>query len=138
MDQSLYLRLAHLFYYKKSLGRWVNRQRSAFAKRKLKAEWVKKLNAIGLKWSVHERKNGIKNSSDSPPMGGGCPPNPTNPVETKKDGSVMGIQPQPAPVGNNAAPVSKNVNGLETSISTDEISPAKASTISYTGTTLIT
>lgn len=41
----------------KSLGRWVNRQRSAFAKRKLKDEWVKKLNLIGLKWSVHERKS---------------------------------------------------------------------------------
>lgn len=46
----------------KSLGRWVNRQRSAYAKRKLKSEWVEKLNAIGLKWSVHERKNTNSNS----------------------------------------------------------------------------
>lgn len=47
-----------------SLGRWVNRQRSAFAKNKLKQEWVKKLNLIGLKWSVHERKNANKNTGD--------------------------------------------------------------------------
>jgi hypothetical protein len=39
----------------RALGRWVNRQRSAFAKSKLKKEYVDRLNAIGLKWSVHER-----------------------------------------------------------------------------------
>mmetsp|Transcript_22915 Transcript_22915/g.35373 ORF Transcript_22915/g.35373 Transcript_22915/m.35373 type:complete len:788 (-) Transcript_22915:926-3289(-) len=40
----------------KSLGRWVNRQRSAYAKNKLKKEFVDKLNSIGLKWAVHERR----------------------------------------------------------------------------------
>jgi hypothetical protein len=41
----------------KSLGRWVNRQRSAYAKDKLKDEFVEKLEVIGLKWTVHERKS---------------------------------------------------------------------------------
>lgn len=40
----------------KSLGRWVNRQRSAYSKNKLKSEFVDKLNRIGLKWAVHERR----------------------------------------------------------------------------------
>ncbi|KAL3904251.1 MAG: hypothetical protein SGILL_010141, partial [Bacillariaceae sp.] len=40
----------------RALGRWINRQRSAFGKRKLKAEYESKLSEIGLKWSVHERR----------------------------------------------------------------------------------
>lgn len=36
------------------LGRWVNRQRSAHQKLKLKAEWFEKLSSIGLKWSIQE------------------------------------------------------------------------------------
>ena len=39
----------------RALGRWINRQRSAYMKNKLKKEYVDKLNAIGLKWSVHQR-----------------------------------------------------------------------------------
>jgi Helicase associated domain len=39
----------------RSLGRWINRQRSAKMKNSLKKEYVDKLNAVGLKWSVHER-----------------------------------------------------------------------------------
>lgn len=38
-----------------SLGRWVNRQRSAHAKGRLKDEYVKQLDAIGLKWAIHTR-----------------------------------------------------------------------------------
>jgi len=41
----------------KSLGRWVNRQRSAYAKNKLKQEFVARLEQAGLKWSVHERRD---------------------------------------------------------------------------------
>ena len=40
----------------RALGRWINRQRSAYVKDKLKSEYVEKLNKIGLKWSVHERR----------------------------------------------------------------------------------
>ena len=39
----------------RALGRWINRQRSAYTKNKLKKECKDKLNVIGLKWSVHER-----------------------------------------------------------------------------------
>jgi len=39
----------------RALGRWINRQRSAFIKQRLKKEYTDKLNSIGLKWSVHER-----------------------------------------------------------------------------------
>ncbi|KAL7563615.1 hypothetical protein ACA910_013356 [Epithemia clementina (nom. ined.)] len=39
----------------KSLGRWINRQRTAHYKKKLKQEYVDKLNRVGLRWSVHER-----------------------------------------------------------------------------------
>lgn len=42
-----------------SLGRWVNRQRSAYSKKKLKEEFVDKLNKIGLKWAVHERRSPV-------------------------------------------------------------------------------
>jgi len=38
-----------------SLGRWVNRQRSAHAKGRLKDEYVRKLEAAGLKWVIHAR-----------------------------------------------------------------------------------
>ena len=48
----------------KSLGRWVNRQRSAFAKGKLKQEFVDKLERVGLKWAVHEKK--ITSHPDDP------------------------------------------------------------------------
>eukprot|EP00533_Pseudo-nitzschia_delicatissima_P009699 CAMPEP_0116078032 /NCGR_PEP_ID=MMETSP0327-20121206/385_1 /TAXON_ID=44447 /ORGANISM="Pseudo-nitzschia delicatissima, Strain B596" /LENGTH=1264 /DNA_ID=CAMNT_0003568549 /DNA_START=103 /DNA_END=3898 /DNA_ORIENTATION=- len=40
----------------RALGRWINRQRSAYGKSKLKPEYVAKLNEIGLKWSIHERR----------------------------------------------------------------------------------
>jgi len=49
----------------RALGRWINRQRSAFTKKKLKKEYADKLNAIGLKWSVHERgRNGLNENDD--------------------------------------------------------------------------
>jgi len=39
----------------KNLGRWVNRQRSAQAKNKLKPQFVRKLDGLGLKWSGHNK-----------------------------------------------------------------------------------
>jgi len=39
-----------------NLGRWVNRQRSAHAEGRLTDEFVRKLEAVGLKWAVHKRK----------------------------------------------------------------------------------
>jgi len=39
----------------KALGRWINRQRSSYGKKKIKKEHIDKLNAIGLKWAVHDR-----------------------------------------------------------------------------------
>ena len=47
----------------KALGRWINRQRSAYGKGTLKKEFVDKLNAIGLRWSVHERRAIVSGSS---------------------------------------------------------------------------
>jgi Helicase associated domain len=47
----------------KALGRWINRQRSAYGKGQLKKELVDKLNAIGLRWSVHERRAVVSSSS---------------------------------------------------------------------------
>jgi hypothetical protein len=38
-----------------NLGRWVNRQRSAYAKGRLKEEFVKKLDDIGFRWMIHSR-----------------------------------------------------------------------------------
>mmetsp|Transcript_33958 Transcript_33958/g.74487 ORF Transcript_33958/g.74487 Transcript_33958/m.74487 type:complete len:1402 (+) Transcript_33958:287-4492(+) len=49
----------------KSLGRWVNRQRSAYAKNKLKDEFVVRLEQAGLKWSVHERRENRVRSPNS-------------------------------------------------------------------------
>lgn len=39
----------------KALGRWVNRQRSNYSKKKIKKEHIEKLNKLGIRWSVHER-----------------------------------------------------------------------------------
>ena len=39
----------------RALGRWINRQRSAFAKNRLKKEYIDKLNVLGLKWLIHYR-----------------------------------------------------------------------------------
>lgn len=41
----------------KNLGRWVNRQRSAQAKNKLKEEYVTKLEELGLKWTIYDKKS---------------------------------------------------------------------------------
>jgi hypothetical protein len=38
-----------------SLGRWINRQRCAYAKNSLKEDHVKQLEAVGLKWVIHAR-----------------------------------------------------------------------------------
>ena len=48
----------------RALGRWVNRQRSAYAKKKLKNEFVDKLNVLGLKWSVHHRPGEMDDHDD--------------------------------------------------------------------------
>ena len=40
----------------RALGRWINRQRSAYVKDKLKPDAIEKLSKLGLKWSVHERR----------------------------------------------------------------------------------
>lgn len=40
----------------KSLGRWVNRQRSAYSKNDLSQEYIAKLESVGLKWSVFDRR----------------------------------------------------------------------------------
>jgi len=38
-----------------SLGRWINRQRCAYAKKSLKKDHVNQLEALGLKWAIHAR-----------------------------------------------------------------------------------
>lgn len=103
----------------KSLGRWVNRQRSAFAKHKLKEEWVQKLNMIGLKWSVHERKTSPKNTNDNTTTNS-C----SVVVVDEKNGSASGIE-------------SNSVERVGTPSSTNEISSPEPA-VSFNGTTLIT
>ena len=46
----------------KKLGRWVNRQRSAYANNKLKKEFVEKLERSGLKWTAMDSKKDLENS----------------------------------------------------------------------------
>lgn len=41
----------------KRLGRWVNRQRSAYANKKLKKEFADKLETLGLKWTAFDVSN---------------------------------------------------------------------------------
>ena len=52
----------------KALGRWINRQRTAHQKHKLKSEFVEKLNSLGLKWSVHERRSIVPMSQLATPI----------------------------------------------------------------------
>ncbi|KAG7360208.1 helicase domain protein [Nitzschia inconspicua] len=47
----------------RALGRWINRQRSTFGKKKLKTEYVNKLSSIGLRWSVHDRRQHYQSST---------------------------------------------------------------------------
>jgi hypothetical protein len=48
-----------------NLGRWINRQRSAYAKGRLKPEYVTKLDQTGLKWSMHDqRRSGLDYDDD--------------------------------------------------------------------------
>ena len=47
----------------RALRWWINRQWSAYGKGKLKKEFVDKLNAIGLQWSVHECRAIVLGSS---------------------------------------------------------------------------
>uniref|UniRef100_A0A6U5G2Q3 Helicase-associated domain-containing protein n=1 Tax=Corethron hystrix TaxID=216773 RepID=A0A6U5G2Q3_9STRA len=56
----------------KSLGRWVNRQRASHARKKLKREFVEKLNSIGFRLYCPEKKNsGILVSTNSVGIGVG-------------------------------------------------------------------
>lgn len=48
----------------RSLGRWVNRQRSAYAKGHLKDEYVQQLNAINLKWAIPNPTEGNDDDGD--------------------------------------------------------------------------
>ena len=50
----------------KALGRWINRQRTSHIKKKLKKEYVDKLDRVGLKWSVHDRTTTCSSSSAAP------------------------------------------------------------------------
>jgi hypothetical protein len=45
----------------KKLGRWINRQRSAFANKKLKKEFIEKLERSGMKWTASDSKKDIEN-----------------------------------------------------------------------------
>ncbi len=65
----------------RSLGRWINRQRSAYFKKKLKAEYEVRLTELGLKWSVHERRHNFKWSDSAKPDSTGS----TNLVAGKSD-----------------------------------------------------
>ena len=56
----------------RALGRWINRQRSAYVKDKLTAEYVEKLNLIGLKWSVHERRPPTADQTPSSKVQSNC------------------------------------------------------------------
>jgi len=38
-----------------NLGAWVARQRSAYVQRRLKEEYVRRLESVGLKWNIHEK-----------------------------------------------------------------------------------
>ncbi len=46
----------------KKLGRWINRQRSAYANKKLKKEFVDKLEKVGLKWTAMDSKKELETS----------------------------------------------------------------------------
>jgi hypothetical protein len=48
----------------RSLGRWVNRQRTRRTKQKLKQEYVGKLTALGMVWSMHKPSGGDDNDAD--------------------------------------------------------------------------
>ena len=68
----------------RALGRWINRQRSAYSKGKLKEEYVNKLNSIGLRWSIHDRKG-----KKPPPPPPSASSNASIKVENKDEDEVV-------------------------------------------------
>jgi len=84
-----------------SLGRWVNRVRSAHARNTLKKEQFERLNALGLKWSVYNRddekiggdengksgdaSSGKENADEEPAKPKESPVLSEEPVETPKE-----------------------------------------------------
>jgi hypothetical protein len=48
----------------RALGRWINRQRSAYAKNRLKDEYKEKLSLLGLKWSHREGNRDVGDPVD--------------------------------------------------------------------------
>ena len=79
----------------RALGRWINRQRSAYMKGKLKDEYVDKLNSIGLKWSVHNRQG--DDDGDTPAKVMSSTPASTTRTPASVARSVSSI-PTPAPI----------------------------------------
>lgn len=51
----------------KALGRWVNRQRTNYVKKRIKKEQIDKLNKLGLKWAVHDRSRYLSSCSTAVP-----------------------------------------------------------------------
>jgi hypothetical protein len=53
---------------KKKLGRWVNRQRQAYANKKMKKEFVENLEDLGLKWVAFDSKDQPMTTIQRPPL----------------------------------------------------------------------
>jgi hypothetical protein len=105
----------------RALGRWINRQRSAFVKDKLKTEYVEKLNTIGLKWSVHERRpvtadqvmsGCADNLDDNPDIPADIPAVATTTTTTASSAQATGT------VGGIATPVPANISTTGTASTT--------------------
>lgn len=113
----------------RALGRWINRQRSAYTKRKLKKEYVDKLNSIGLKWSVHEKNLGLRST----------------PVDDAIGNNAEGEKPQvkAEPVADNIVSSSGEGSKKESEVpdkassSTETVDEKASSTLSETNPTVL-
>lgn len=74
----------------KALGRWINRQRSNYVKKKLKKEHIDKLSGLGLKWAVHDRSrySSCSSATFAPKVPNAVPSKPASTTSNGKDASA--------------------------------------------------
>lgn len=89
----------------RALGRWINRQRSAHVKRKLKREHVEKLSAVGLKWSVHERQARELEEMDQREAAAAAAAAAQNPKDEAEDQRDSPLRPDAEPLSSSSLPI---------------------------------
>ena len=121
----------------RALGRWINRQRSAYGKSKLKPEYVAKLNEIGLKWSIHERRPtyhqyarpdaAASSARKTNPTSKSTPKTPVVPTNVKSSNTTPAVNKSASAIGKNkpSTPAASS-QPLKTAVAKTPVPPTAA------------